>query len=82
MAKRAQEQKDEEGIVAKSRHTAMNLSSTFPASSSSSKNLITSSDPVKLKARKPASRRNSRPDEAPSSQVKLKDVYLGGVDGW
>ena len=55
----------------------MNLSSTVPACSSSSKNLID-----KLTAAgKPASRtrRNSRPDEAPSSQVKLKDIYLGGL---
>ena len=82
MAKRVQEQKDEERIVAKSRPTAMNLSSTVLASSSSAENLITSSDPGKLiAAGKPASRtrRNSRPDEAPSSQVKLKDVNLGGL---
>ena len=77
---RVQEQKEEERIVAKSRLAAMKLSSTVPASSSSAKNLITSSDPGKLiAARKPASktRRNSRLDEAPSSQVKLKDVYFG-----
>ena len=52
--------------------------------SSSAKHLITSSDPGKLMAaEKPASktRRNSRPDEALSSQVKLKDVYLGGLNG-
>ena len=80
MAKRMQEQKREERSVAKSRPTAMNLSSTVPASSSSAKNLITSSDPRKLiAAGKPASktRRNSKPDEAPRSQVKLKDVHLG-----
>ena len=77
-----QEQKEEERTVAKPRPTAMNLSSTIPASSSSAKNLITSSDPEKLiAAGKPASRtkRNSRPYEAPSSQVKLKDGYLGGL---
>ena len=83
MAKRMQDQKEDERIVAKSRLTAINLSSTVPASSSSAKgDLITSSDPVKLKAaEKPASRtrRKSRPDEAPSSHVKLKDVYLGGL---
>ena len=82
MAKRVQEQKEEERVVVKSRPTAMNLSSTVPASSSSAKNLITSSDPVKLiAAGKPASRtrRNLRPDGAPSSQVKLKDVYFGGL---
>ena len=82
MAKRVQEQKEEETIVAKSRPTAMNLSSTVSASSSSAKNLVTSSDLGKLIAvGKPASktRKNSRLDEAPSSQVKLKDVYLGGL---
>ena len=80
MAKRMQELKDEEKNVAKSKPTAMSLSSTVPASSLSAKNLITSSDPGKLiAAGKQASRtrRNSKPDEAPSSQVKLKDVYLG-----
>ena len=59
----------------------MNLSATVPASSSSTKNLTTSSDPEKLTAAgKPASktRRNSRLDEAPNSPVKLNDVYFGG----
>ena len=81
MGKRMQEQK-EDRIVAKSKPTAMNLTSTVSTSSSSAKNQITSSDPRKLiAAGKLASRtrRNSRPDEAPSSQVKLKDVYLGGL---
>ena len=62
-----QEQKENERIVAKSRLTAMNLSSTVPASSSSAKNLITSSDSGKLiAAGKPGSRtrRNSGPDGA------------------
>ena len=82
MAKRMQEQKGEERSVAKWKSTAMNLSSHVSTSSSSAKNLITSSDLGKLiAAGEPASqtRRNSRPDEAPSSQVKLKDVYLGGL---
>ena len=82
MAKRVHEQKEEERIVAKSTLTAMNLSSTVPASSLSAKNLIASSDPRKLiAAGKTASRtrRNSRPDEAQSSQVKLKDEYFGGL---
>ena len=72
MAKRVQEQKEEERIVAKSRPTAANLSSHVPASSSSAKNLITSSDPEKLKA---AGKQASRT----RSQVKLKDVYLDGL---
>ena len=45
-------------------------------------NQIASSDPVKLMAAvKLASRmrRNSKPDEAPSSQVKLKNAYHGGL---
>ena len=82
MAKRMQEQKGEERIVGNSRPTAMNLSSSVPASSSSAKNLITSSDLGKLVAvgkRASKTRRNSKPDEAPSSQMKLKDVYLGGL---
>ena len=81
MTKRVQERK-EERIVTKYRPTAMNMSSIFSTSLSSAKNLITSSDPEKLAAAaKPASRtsRNSRFDEAPSSQVKLKDVYFGGM---
>ena len=44
--------------------------------------MITSPDSGKLTAAGiPASRTtgNSKPDEAPSSQVKLKDVYLGGL---
>ena len=67
IAKRMQEQKGEEIIVAESRPTAMNLSSTVPASSSSAKNPITSSDPEKLMTPgKSASRtrRNSKLDES------------------
>ena len=82
MAKRMQEQKEEERTVAKSTLMAMNLSSTVPASSSSAKNLITSSDLRKLiAAGKPASRtrRNSRPDAASSSQVRLQDAHFGGL---
>ena len=77
-----QEQKEAERSVAKPRPTAMNLSSSVSASSSSAKSPVTSSDPAKLMAAgKPASRtrRNSKPDEAPSFQVKLKDVYHGGL---
>ena len=82
MAKRVQEKKDKKRFVSKSRPTAMNLSSTVPASSSSAKNLITSSDPGKLiAAGKPASRtrRSSRADEAPISPAKLQDVHFGGL---
>ena len=61
---------------------AMNLSSTVPASSSSAKNMITSSDAEKLMAAgQPASRtrRNLKSDAASSSQVRLQDTYLGGL---
>ena len=81
MAKRIQEQKGER-IAAKSKSTAVNLSSTVPASSSSAKDPDASRGPGKrIASGKSESRvrRNSRPDEAPSSQVKLKDVYLGGL---
>ena len=84
MAKRVQEQKKEERIVAKSRPTAMNLSSSVPASSSSAKKPITSSNPGETHAAgKTASRtrRNSKPDEAPSSQVKLERCIPWRVDG-
>ena len=84
MAKRMQEQKEEEIIVAKSKSTAMNLSSTVPASSSSAKNpIFASRSPGKLiDSGKPGSRmrrRNSKSDAASSSQVKLQDAYLGGL---
>ena len=84
MASRVQEQKKEERIVAKSGPTAVNLSSSVPASSSSAKKPIASSNPGKhMAAGKTASRtrRNSKPDEAPSSQVKLERCFPWRVDG-
>ena len=80
MAKRMQEQK-EERIVAKSKSTAMNLSSHGPASSSSAKSLIASKSPGILTATgKPESRmrRNAKSDAASSSQARLQDAYLAG----
>ena len=82
MAKRVQKQKEEEIIVAKSRFAAMSLSSTVPACSSSAKDPIASRGPGNLIASKePESRvrRNSKPDAASSSQVRLQDAYLGGL---
>ena len=79
MAKRVQEQKEEERIVAKSRR---NLSSTVPASSSSAKDQIASKSSGKLIASgklESRERRNSKPDAASSSQVKLQDAHLGGL---
>ena len=48
MAKRMQEQKGEETNVAKSKSTAMNLSSHVPTTSSSAKSPIASKSPGKL----------------------------------
>ena len=62
--------------------TAMNLSSIVPTSSSSAKSPIASKSPgILIAAGKLASRtrRNSRPDDAPSSQARLQDAYLGGL---
>ena len=77
MAKRMQEQKGEERSVAKSKSTAMHLSSHVPTSSSSAKGPIASKGPGKLMASgKPESRvrRNSEPDAASSFQVRLQDA--------
>ena len=81
MAKRMQEQKGEERSVAKSKSTAMNLSSHVPTSSSSAKIPIPSKSPEKITAtekRESRTRRNSKSDAASSSQVRLQDAYLGG----
>ena len=82
MAKRMQEQKGEERIVAKSKSAAINLSSHVPTSSSSAKSPIASKGPGilivtgKLESRM---RRNSKSDAASSSQVRLQDAYFGGL---
>ena len=83
MAKRMQEQKEEDRIVAKSKPTAMNLTSTVSTSSSSVDHPIASRSPEILKASagKPdaTARKQSKPDAASSSQGRLKDAYLGGL---
>ena len=83
MAKRMQEQKEGDRIVAKSKPTAMNVTSTVSSSSSSVNHPIASKSPGILKAStgKPdaRARRNSKPDAASSSQGRLKDAYLGGL---
>ena len=73
MAKKMQEQK-EEIIVAKSKYTAMNLSSHVPTSSSSAKSPIASKSPGILIASgklESLMRRNSKSVAASSSQVRL-----------
>ena len=82
MAKRMQEQKGGENIVAKSKSTARNLSSQVPTSSSTAKIPIASETLEILTATgKPESRMrgNSKSDAASSSQVKLQDAYLAGL---
>ena len=86
MAKRMQEQKEEERIVAKSRPTALNLSSTVPASSSSANSPIASRIPGTIKASSrqivssgrlgERSSENSNPDAASSSQGRQRDAPL------
>ena len=68
--------------MAKSKSTAMNLSSRVPASSSSAKILIASKSPgILVGAGKFASRMrgNSKSDAASSSQARPKDAYFGGL---
>ena len=86
MAKRMQEQSEENRIVAKSRPTAMKLTSSVATSSSSWNSPIASRCPVILKAssrqvglsRKPGvnTRQNSNPDAASSSQGWQRDAQL------
>ena len=69
MAKRIQEQKEEEErVVSKSRLAAVNLSSSIATRSSSA------SSPIAYKSR-------GTFDAASTSQVRLKDAYLGGLKG-
>ena len=76
-------QKEEDRIVAKSKPTAMNVTSTVSTSSSSVNHPIASKSPGILNAStgKPdaRARRNSKPDAASSSQGRLKGAYLGGL---
>ena len=68
--------------MAKSKSTAMNLSSHVPTSSSSAKSPIASKIPgILIATGKPESRmrRNSESDAASSSQARLQDAYLGGL---
>ena len=80
--KGVQEQKEEERTVAKSRPTAVNLSSAVSASSSSAKDTIASKSLGILRVSgKPDARerRDSKPDAASSFQGRLQDAYCGGL---
>ena len=68
--------------MAKSKATAMNLSSHVPTSSSSAKSPIASKGPgILIPTGKPESRmgRTSKSDAASRSQVRLQDAYFGGL---
>ena len=73
MAKRMQEQKDEERSVAKSKSTATNLSSHVLTSSSSVNHPIASKSPGILTAKKFKTRRSVEFSSG------LQDAYLGGL---
>ena len=75
--------KEEERVVSKSRPAAMNLSSSIATSSSSASSPIASKSPGMPIA---SGKRDSRMriiqnlfDAASTSQVRLKDAYLGGL---
>ena len=82
MAKRTQNEKEEERVVSKSRLAAMNLSSSTATSSSTASSPIASKSPgMPIASVKPDSRMSIDPnsfDAASTSQVRLKDAYLGG----
>ena len=84
MTKRIQNQKEEERVVSKSRPAVMNMSSYFIATSfSAASSPIASKSPgMPIAPAKPDSRMSVEPSsfDAPStSQVRLKDAYLGGL---
>ena len=83
MAKRMQEQEEDNKIVAKSKPTAMNLVFTVSTYSSSVNSPIASKIPGILKASTgipdARARRNSKPDATSSSQGRVKHAYLGGL---
>ena len=83
MAKRIQDQKEEERVVSKSRPAAMNISSFIATISSSASNPIAPESPgMPIASVKPDSRMSVEPnsfDAASTSQVRLKDAYLGGL---
>ena len=83
MSKKKQEQK-EEGVVSKSRPAVMGMSSYFIETSSSvASSPITSKSPgMPIASGKPDNRMSVEPslfDTESTSQVRLKDAYLGGL---
>ena len=77
-------QKDEERVVSKSRPAVVNMSTYFIATSSStaSSPIASESPRMPIASGKPDSRMSVEPnsfDAASTSQVRLKDAYLGGL---
>ena len=84
MAKRIQDQKEEEKVVSKSRPAAMNLSSCCIATgfSLASSPIASKSSGMPIASGKTDSRMSIEPnsfDAASTSQVRLKGAYLGGL---
>ena len=84
MAKRIQDQKEEDRVVSKSRPAGMKTSSSFIATSSSdaSSPIACISPGMPTASGKPDSRMSVEPslfDAASTSQVRLKDAYFGGL---
>ena len=83
MAKRIQDENEDERVVSKSRPAVMNMSSFIATSSSTASSPIASKSPgMPMASGKPDSRMSietSSFDAASTSQVRLKDAYLGGL---
>ena len=82
MAKRTQEQKEGERVVSKSRPAVMNVSSYLIATSSSAASSPIASLGMSGASGKPSSRMNleaSSFEAGSTSQVRLRDAYLGGL---
>ena len=83
MARRIQNQKEDERFVSKSRPAVMNISSFIVTSSSTASSPIASERPgMPMASGKPDNKmsiESSSFDAASTSQVRLKDAYLGGL---
>ena len=83
LAKRIQDQKDEERVVSKSRPAAMNISSFIATSSSTASSPIASKSPgMPIASDKPDNKMSIEAnscDATSTSQVRLKDAYLAGL---
>ena len=82
VAKRIQNQKEDERVVSKSRPAVMNISSCIATSSSTASSPIASESPGMPASGKPDSWMSIDPNSfqaASTSEVRLKDAYLGGL---